>query len=463
MAAQGSLVTFALLGSLTRTFYHMAVAPLLVVTIAMAVKARPSSRESFPSGFSRFHRDYLVVWALCASADWLQGPYVYALYEAYGFSTAEIAQLFVGGYASSLVFGCVVGVFSDTFGRKRSCLLYCLVYIVSCLTKHFKHYAILMVGRIAGGVATSLLYSAFECWMVAEHQTRLKFPAALLDYMFGSMFTIMYCVAIASGLAGQAVTSAVAFRQVYPGSMVYVGGYLGPFDLSIVYLAAGAGLIAGAWAENYGAEGQGSAGVMTFVHELREALRVLVNDPRTLLVGVVVSTFEGTMFAFVFNWTPALESAAVPPPHGIIFALFMMACMCGSSIGSITNRIRPALRLQIVCLVGVAAFFVLAFAVGGSHLRVCFCAFLVFECLVGVYFPTVGVLKSEVVPERVRGTMYNIYRVPLNAVVLCLLLTNLSLLRCFGVCASLMFLAVLCVAAIDKDRAKSPTGFSSKV
>jgi hypothetical protein len=28
---------------------------------------------------------------------------------------------------------------------------------------------VLMVGRVLGGIATSLLYSAFESWLVAEH------------------------------------------------------------------------------------------------------------------------------------------------------------------------------------------------------------------------------------------------------------------------------------------------------
>jgi hypothetical protein len=29
-----------------------------------------------------------------------------------------------------------------------------------------------MVGRVLGGIATSLLYSAFESWLVAEHFKR---------------------------------------------------------------------------------------------------------------------------------------------------------------------------------------------------------------------------------------------------------------------------------------------------
>ena len=32
----------------------------------------------------------------CVAADWLQGPYLYALYAAYGYSESAIMALFVG-------------------------------------------------------------------------------------------------------------------------------------------------------------------------------------------------------------------------------------------------------------------------------------------------------------------------------------------------------------------------------
>ena len=53
-------------------------------------------------------------------------------------------------------------------GRRKSCLLYCVLYIASCATKHGQNYWVLMLGRILGGVATSLLFSSFESWMVCE-------------------------------------------------------------------------------------------------------------------------------------------------------------------------------------------------------------------------------------------------------------------------------------------------------
>ena len=35
--------------------------------------------------------------------------------------------------------------------------------------QHFNNFWILLVGRLLGGVATSILYSAFESWVIYEH------------------------------------------------------------------------------------------------------------------------------------------------------------------------------------------------------------------------------------------------------------------------------------------------------
>ncbi len=99
-----------------------------------------------------------------------QGPYVYALYDAYGFSKGQIGILFIAGFGSSLVFGTVVGGFADRFGRKANCLLFAVLYSVSCMTKHFNDFNALLFGRLTGGISTSILYSAFETWMIHEHK-----------------------------------------------------------------------------------------------------------------------------------------------------------------------------------------------------------------------------------------------------------------------------------------------------
>merc|ERR1719195_451465 len=68
-----------------------------------------------------------------------------------------------------------------------------------------------------------------------------------------------------------------------------------------------------------------------------------------------------------------------------------------------------------------------------SNVVIRFFAFLFFEACVGLYFPMIGTLKGDIVPEDMRSTIYNIYRFPLNVAVLLPLLLNFSVTTTFVV------------------------------
>lgn len=42
-------------------------------------------------------------------ADWLQGPYLYRLYEQYGYLQQQIAALYAVGYVAAMVSGPLLG------------------------------------------------------------------------------------------------------------------------------------------------------------------------------------------------------------------------------------------------------------------------------------------------------------------------------------------------------------------
>jgi MFS family permease len=136
-------------------------------------------------------------------ADWLKGPYVYALYEAYGFSPNQIAMLFLVGFGVSGISGPFIGAAADIFGRRKLCVAYFATYILSALCKPINSYAMLMIGRLLGGLGTSLLYTVFESWMVAEHNRR-GYPNSLLDDTFAKSTLYNGLSAVAAGLIAQA-------------------------------------------------------------------------------------------------------------------------------------------------------------------------------------------------------------------------------------------------------------------
>jgi hypothetical protein len=52
-------------------------------------------------------------------------------------------------------------------GRRSAAVLYMVTYSLSCMTKHSSDYWVLMMGRLLGGISTSLLFTAFESWLVS--------------------------------------------------------------------------------------------------------------------------------------------------------------------------------------------------------------------------------------------------------------------------------------------------------
>ena len=91
------------------------------------------------------------------------------------------------GGSASAVFGTVVGSLADKFGRRNSAILYCAIYFGHCATKHWGLFNVLMLGRILGGISTSLLFSVFDSWLVSESQ-RQGFDGAQL----GNTFSLAY-------------------------------------------------------------------------------------------------------------------------------------------------------------------------------------------------------------------------------------------------------------------------------
>merc|ERR1719387_589260 len=258
------------------------------------------------------------------------------------------------------------------------------------------------------------------------------------------MFFGMYVAAIVAGIVAQFVVDIFPMKELWKGSGIFWGGYTGPFDLSILCLAVCAVPMLTLWNENYGSTANNSQETSAIL-SLKAGVASFFTNWRIAVMCIVVSAFEGSMFAFVFNWTPALDSKTLPPPHGLIFAEFMMACMIGASASSlIGGNMKPATVLFPTIMLGTLALGLVAMAAGFSStmsLQMCFFCFLLFEFCVGVYFPTIGTLKSEIVPESIRATIYNLYRVPLNAVVCMLLLNNFSMSQVFSLCVGLLMTA----------------------
>jgi len=225
--------------------------------------------------------------------------------------------------------------------------------------------------------------------------------------------------------------------------MFHTGGYLVPFDAALCTLIFCGILAQSTWNENYGdvSETQ-STSSPGFLSIFQCALQTCIRNKEILICGLVASLFEGSMYIFVFMWTPILTDLSADDasiPFGLIFATFMVSCMVGSSLFSIIVR---KVRVEKIC---IGIFFLGTFAMGtirmASSDTACFLAMNVFEVCVGMYFPSMGTMKSSIVPESQRSAIYNLYRVPLNFIVVTILLKKITPQHSFMLTAAMLALA----------------------
>jgi MFS family permease len=66
---------------------------------------------------------------------------------------------------------------ADKFGRRKMTLVFATLYALCCIIKFSSNFWILMIGRLMGGISTSLLYSVFESWYVKQHLEVEKLPS----------------------------------------------------------------------------------------------------------------------------------------------------------------------------------------------------------------------------------------------------------------------------------------------
>lgn len=411
------------------SFTVLALVALVFHIFAMKTKSQMSSANN--PHFKRFQYSFFLVYFMALFSDWLQGPYVYKLYEHYGYASNQIALLYVVGFASSVIFGTTTGPLADRFGRKKMALIFCVMYSFCCLTKLSSQFFWLFLGRVFGGISTSMLFSTFESWYVYEHTETHDFPSEWLSVTFSKSTFWNGVLAINAGV----------FSNVFAETLHF--GPVAPFMLAIPFLFLAGAIIMKTWKENYGNQ------TIALRKSCMDGLRSILFQESILYLGVVQSLFEANMYIFVFQWTPILGSGN--PPLGMIFANFMVCIMIGSSLYAVLLAKKFQAEELLMFAVGLAiiAMSICIYSTGGEHLYLSFFAFLILEVAVGMYFPAIGYLRSQVIPEELRAGIMNWFRVPTNIITCAglLLVHNNTIISStqsmFAICTVLLFIALL--------------------
>ena len=163
------------------SLFNSSLIALALVTAVFKISQRDSSASSAekaaskPASIVSLQRRFLAVFWLLRCADWLQGPYFYEVYASKMFNGAQasmslVSQLFLTGFASTALFGPLVGRATDNYGRKKGTLAFSVLYALGAITTKSPLLKVLFLGRVLSGIGTSLLFSAPESWLVGEAQ-----------------------------------------------------------------------------------------------------------------------------------------------------------------------------------------------------------------------------------------------------------------------------------------------------
>jgi MFS family permease len=428
-------------------------AKIILPRLASTGKDDSDLQEEKPASIKALQRRFLAVFWLLRCSDWLQGPYFYEVYASKVINGAQasmslVSRLFLTGFASTAIFGPSIGRAADAYGRKKATLAFSVLYALGALSTKSVTLQVLFLGRILSGIGTSLLFSAPESWLVGEAQKSGDDPdGKYLGETFGLAYAGDSLVAISAGQ----LAAAAATRR----------GPTGPFELSTVFLMMGGLLASFLWKENT-AEMKNDE-----KPSIKEAMEVIKADPKIMLVGSVQSLFEAAMYIFVLQWPPAVSGAiakyfgdaTAATPYGTVFSCFMASCLLGSTVfGNLAKKGVPtessaAGMLTVATLAMSAATLTVS---STMSLPAIVASFFAFEACVGMYFPSIGTLRSKYVPDSHRSVIMNLFGIPLNVLVVSVFLSiqKLGVNGALAVSSGALATATVCMFTLKRMIAK---------
>ncbi|TRX90872.1 hypothetical protein FHL15_008276 [Xylaria flabelliformis] len=434
-------------------YYYLCFGALIALCIALLISqpTRKQALERHPNSPKLGARDdahpearWYKAYALAVAADWLQGPYLFSLYnDEYALAPRIVLNLYITDFITTALSAYLIGLLADKYGRKLYCMIYCVTYALSCFLTVVPVVPLLFAGRVLGGISSSILFTVFDAWMVTNFRERkLDADGCDLTRTYAATAVVNCLAAILSGAVGEGLVWATGTRK-------------SPFLLSVVLLWVALQAIWSRWLENFGAEAS---------TQIRPSVWSILKTPSILALAFASTMFDGSMNLFVFYWIPKLSSlrksssssGSEELPYGVIYSSFMAVSMAAAlAFNIIMDKQVVRYSRLAVGVASVAAFCFAKLAAAKSEAGT-FWLFCALQACIGVFTPCVGYLRARLIDDDARATMYSVMRTPFNLLVIVSLLVardNSNIDGVFTTC-SLMLIASLTTigAASLRDR-----------
>eukprot|EP01017_Pseudomicrothorax_dubius_P024894 TRINITY_DN2649_c0_g1_i5.p1 TRINITY_DN2649_c0_g1~~TRINITY_DN2649_c0_g1_i5.p1 ORF type:complete len:436 (+),score=41.45 TRINITY_DN2649_c0_g1_i5:130-1437(+) len=389
-----SLVSFALFVYAVTIFLRANLArlkpktPLEVKTLDLRsiLKWSSVSPKGEYSSLESLTMRYLMVFCLIRASDWLEGPYIRAIYEQNGFNQDEIAFFYIVYNASTLVFSYIIGRIADLVGRKKICAANGFLFGLTYLLRISSDWNLVTLSCIIRGMYNVTLYTSYDGWIVAE------FKAAQLstDY-FKSFYELL--TNVDSFMTIGMVLSSSFFSRMYGNEF--------PFYMSALCATVSSFLILLLWKENIKIE--------EFKNGQNERFKWTKN---LFLLFVADCSFLVSLYSFVFLWPKLLEEVQPGINTGLVFCTFMSALYFGSTIFKIADQalsVSPEKIKVFGYLYGVAGFCLVSMH---GTLTTLIIGLLLYEVGYGIILPSMSVVRSKLFPRSHHSSLLGLKKIP---------------------------------------------------
>ena len=380
--------------SLDKTLQNNMSYPTIIVTKKNSLKSR-----------------YLIAFVITRSAMWAKAPYLYTLFmTVHGFSMAEIGILYLVDAVAALIFGPITGQLADKYGRKLFCHFYNFSIVINLLLRMQGSRSMAYLAQIVTGFGAGLISTTFEAWVVSESEKDFGgYTKEAVRFRKNLFVKSNVYDAVVS------ITTSIICAFIYS----YLGIYA-PFWISI-FLSIAASIVIGIlWEENELKLKQKKEDTKT---QLKNAMKEF-NKMEVLCVGLIEGIAMACLNIFLFSWTPILKQSTPGGMNvGFIFTSMVLTMIVGTK----------SYEVLIVCLhfdyymsIAGCLFFqglllFLVYYIDSFLARMLFLA--LFNGLTGFYNPLNSIVKSNILEEKYRALLMNLFRVPLNTYVIIVLLT----------------------------------------
>ena len=353
---------------------------------------------------------YLIAFVITRSAMWAKAPYLYTLFmTVHKFSMAEIGILYFVDAVAALIFGPITGQLADKYGRRLFCHCYNFSIILNLLLRMQGSRILAYLAQVVTGFGAGLISTTFEAWVVSESEKDFEGYKKEAERFRKNLFvkSNVYDAVVS-------IITSIVCAFIYS----YLGIYA-PFWISIFLSLAASIVIAVLWDEN---ELQLKKSEDT-KEQLKNAMKEF-NKMEVLCIGLIEGIAMACLNIYLFSWTPILKQSTPGGMNvGFIFTSMVLTMIVGTkSYEVLIVNLHFDYYMSIAgCLFFQGLLLFLVYYVDSFLARMIFLA--LFNGLTGFYNPLNSIVKSNILVEKYRALLMNLFRVPLNTYVIIVLLT----------------------------------------